>query len=182
MPSKTPEEVLRAISADFKTKGITHASAASRLGLKSAQTISNLLSSKKYLSKTQAIRFRDAFGYNEEFLTNGTGDLIAFESFEIARAWTRGSLTSTSNLTPGQIALILYWIQELLSLIDNEYAQEIMSSIHSFVRANETAKASLADYQGDDYEKALKSRVYLYESMAIDNIHHILDKMRGEIG
>ena len=85
MPSKTPEEVLRAISADFKTKGITHASAASRLGLKSAQTISNLLSSKKYLSKTQAIRFRDAFGYNEEFLTNGTGDLIAFESFEIVK-------------------------------------------------------------------------------------------------
>ncbi len=182
MPSKTPVEVLRAVSADFKTKGITHALAAARLGLKSAQTISNLLSSKKYLSKTQAIRFRLAFGYNEEFLTNGTGDLFAFESFEYAREWAGDSITSTSNLGPGKMALILYWIQELLSVIDNEYAWEIYESIHTFIRADEKAKASLDDYQGDDYEKAFKSRVFLFESIAIENIHHILDKMKGEIG
>jgi len=79
MSKKMPEEVLRAVSIDFKLRGMTHETAAEKMGFRSKQTLSNLLSSKKYLSGYQARRFNEAFGYNMEFLMRSEGQLIHHE-------------------------------------------------------------------------------------------------------
>lgn len=76
MSKKMPEEVLRSVIADFKLRGVTHEIAAEKMGYKSKQTLSNLLSSKKYLSGYQARKFNEAFGYNMDFLMSGEGQLI----------------------------------------------------------------------------------------------------------
>ena len=39
--TSSPHEVFRAISADFKLRGIKHSDAAKKLGFKSQQTLSN---------------------------------------------------------------------------------------------------------------------------------------------
>ena len=64
MSKKTPEEVLRSVSIDFKLRGMTREAAAEKMGYRSKQTLSNLLSSKKYLSGYQARRFNEAFGFD----------------------------------------------------------------------------------------------------------------------
>lgn len=71
----SPEDVMGQISSDFKMRSLTHADAAKMLGYKNKQTVSNILSSKKYMSKKMAKKFSDAFGYDEDYLTSGKGDL-----------------------------------------------------------------------------------------------------------
>ena len=72
--NKTPEEVLKAIAVDFKKRSITHEKAGEMTG-KSRSSISNLFTSKKYLSSQFAKLFSDAFGYNINFLLYGSGSL-----------------------------------------------------------------------------------------------------------
>lgn len=72
---KTPEEVARTIYADFKINSFSREIAATKLGMKSKQTLTNILCSKKYFSKKQAERFHQAFGYSIVFLTSGKGSL-----------------------------------------------------------------------------------------------------------
>lgn len=87
MDPKSSEEVMRTISADLRQRGLTHEAAAQKLGLKSKQTLSNLLSQKKYLSGVQALKFHEAFGYNQKFLMSGEGslmndDALRYESYK----------------------------------------------------------------------------------------------------
>lgn len=86
METKSPEEVLRAVAKDLKFKGLTHEAAAKQLGYTNKQTLSNLLSQKKYLSGIQALKFHEAFNYNQTFLMSGEGELnndqtLRYESY-----------------------------------------------------------------------------------------------------
>lgn len=83
--NKTPEEVLKAISADFRFRKITQAQAAKMLGYSNVQSVANVLSvgnrNVKYLSPIQASRYSKTFGYSEKFLTSGEGTLIGEEDY-----------------------------------------------------------------------------------------------------
>lgn len=86
MQALSPEEVLRAVARDLKQKGLTHEAAAKKLGYSNKQTLSNLLSQKKYLSGLQALKFHEAFNYNQSFLMSGEGELnldktLRYESY-----------------------------------------------------------------------------------------------------
>lgn len=87
MTPKSPEEVMKSISADFKQKGITQAVAAKKLGYSSKQTLANLISQKKYLSGIQALKFHEAFNYSQKYLMTGEGELnedptLRYESYQ----------------------------------------------------------------------------------------------------
>ena len=71
---KTAAQVCRAISSDFKLKGITHAKAAEMLGVE-PRTVSNQISGKRPFGKISASRYAKAFGYDESFLLFGQGRL-----------------------------------------------------------------------------------------------------------
>lgn len=70
------DTIAHAIFQDWKRQGLTYEEAAKRLGYKTRQSLYNLFSKKEYLGPKQAKRFREAFGYNTEFLMFGTGRLI----------------------------------------------------------------------------------------------------------
>ena len=73
---KSREEICRIVAADFKLKGITHAAAGERLGVKK-QVVTNQLSGRRPFGKRTAHAYALAFGYNEEFLLHGFGYLYA---------------------------------------------------------------------------------------------------------
>ena len=66
--------ICKAIAVDFKVKGLTHETAASRLGC-GKQTVSNQISGKKKFSLKTAQKYAETFGYNLEFLLFGKGEL-----------------------------------------------------------------------------------------------------------
>ena len=72
--AKTPAEICRAVNADFKLQGITHAAAAERMGIEK-RAVSNQLSGKRPFAKKGALMYAKAFGYDETFLLFGTGEL-----------------------------------------------------------------------------------------------------------
>lgn len=72
--AKTSAEICRAVNADFKLQGITHAKAAALLGV-DRRCVSNQLSGKRPFAKKGAILYAKVFGYNESFLLFGTGSL-----------------------------------------------------------------------------------------------------------
>ena len=72
--AKTPAEICRAVNADFKLQGITHADAAERMGIEK-RAVSNQLSGKRPFAKKGALMYAKAFGYDETFLLFGTGEL-----------------------------------------------------------------------------------------------------------
>ena len=71
---KTPAEICRAVNADFKLQGLTHAEAAERLGIE-RRAVSNQLSGKRPFAKKGALLYARVFGYDEAFLLFGTGEL-----------------------------------------------------------------------------------------------------------
>lgn len=71
---KTTVEICEAIALDFKARKITHQQAGDSIG-KSKAVISNQISGKKPFSKSMAILFSRAFGYNIRFLLYGEGEL-----------------------------------------------------------------------------------------------------------
>jgi len=71
---KTPAEICRAVNADFKLQGLTHAEAAKKLGVE-CRSVSNQLSGKRPFAKKGALLYARVFGYDETFLLFGTGEL-----------------------------------------------------------------------------------------------------------
>lgn len=72
--AKTPAEICRAVNADFKLQGLTHADAAKKLGVE-RRSVSNQLSGKRPFAKKGALLYAKVFGYDETFLLFGTGEL-----------------------------------------------------------------------------------------------------------
>ena len=68
--------ICKAIAVDFKVKGLTHETAAGKLGC-SKQTVSNQISGKKKFSLKTAQKYAEVFGYNLDFLLFGKGELNA---------------------------------------------------------------------------------------------------------
>lgn len=71
----TPEQVLLTVKEDLKSRRLTQLDIAKKTGYETRQAIGTILSSGKYMTKRQARRFADAFGYFEGFLTTGIGSL-----------------------------------------------------------------------------------------------------------
>lgn len=69
------KEVLEAVSKDIKAKGYNQETAARELKYATRQAVSAVLSSGKYMTRSQARRFNQAFGYYEPFLVAGEGTL-----------------------------------------------------------------------------------------------------------
>lgn len=76
MNSFTAEQVKQSVAADLRQKGISHARAASLLGMKHRQSFTNLLWKKDYFSIGQSEKLERVFGYNRDFLMSGQGELI----------------------------------------------------------------------------------------------------------
>ncbi len=74
----SPQNVLDAIKADFKARGLTITSAATIMGMKNRQTLSNIFSrhQNRFMTEKQARRFVEAFGYEIDYLCHGWGELI----------------------------------------------------------------------------------------------------------
>ena len=70
----TSKEICKAISADWKRRRITHQMAAEKIG-STKQTVSNQLTGKRRFSRGMAKRFSDAFGYSNQWLLFGEGEM-----------------------------------------------------------------------------------------------------------
>ena len=90
----TPEEVCRAVATDLRNRGISHEEVGLSIG-KSRSIVSNVLSSKKRFSKSMAILFRNAYGYNIDYLLYGEGPMrgeqVLHELVQVPSAGTSGS-------------------------------------------------------------------------------------------
>ena len=69
------KKINMAVSRYFKIQGISHKDAAERLGYASKQIVDNQLS-KGVFGKRVAPKWAMEFGFNEEFLLKGHGQLI----------------------------------------------------------------------------------------------------------
>lgn len=131
MNPKSSEEVMRTISADFRRKGLTHKAAAQKLGLKSKQTLSNLLSQKRYLSGVQALKFHEAFDYDKEFLMSGEGsltndDVLPHESYE-------GNTPETLPSQPGanELDLLRLFFRRIIQAWGHPEALKVLTAYQS---------------------------------------------------
>ena len=71
----TIEGICRAVAADFKRQGISQQDAADKLGLEK-RAVSNQISGKRPFARKTAKLYSMAFGYNEDFLVKGKGQLF----------------------------------------------------------------------------------------------------------
>lgn len=175
MSKKTPEEVLKSVSADFKLRGVTHEVAAEKLGYGSKQTLSNLLSSKKYLSGYQAKRFNDAFGYNMEFLMSGKGELQPYRDAD------GSSPTFIDDTIEGDIQLMLSWIHTLLEKQDNDEGLAVLSEVYRYSQANKVIKQKMRGYKGEFYEEEFEDQLINLQCDIVENIDRMLRNIKGSL-
>lgn len=95
MRNASPEEVIQALKDDLERMNMTQTEIASFAGYKNRQSIAKLLSSYQYLTKSQAVRFKAAFGYSVDFLTEGIGTLF---STDMNRTVVPKSVDAWSNI------------------------------------------------------------------------------------
>lgn len=74
-PAKTPHEIGRIVSTYFKENGISQENVAERLGLSSKQVVANQLNGKRF-GRRVAAKYANEFGFNEQFLMTGKGELL----------------------------------------------------------------------------------------------------------
>lgn len=182
MPNKTPTEVLKTISADFKMRGETHESAAKKLGFKTRQSLSNILISKKYLSGHQAKKFKDAFGYNMNFLTNGEGELMtAISAQEFNNLTNDISDFGFNRIMPfegtaeADIQMILSWIYELLVKQNNIEGLKVLLEIYHYSQARDTVRREMINYQGESYEDEFRQRLFPLQEKFIRIVNSLLN-------
>ena len=182
MTPSSPEEVLRKISSDFKNKGITHADAAEKLEFNSKQTLTNLLSSKKYLSKKQALLFHYTFGYDIDYLTTGVGDLFGPTNKDefhgrIAYESKTKSVTVIDDTQKVDFELVINWFYQIFDRQNNKEGLEIWSVIEEFSQAKNIVSYSMKRYKGDNYEKEYNKRLFALESRLIERISDLIDSI-----
>ena len=165
MLEKTPEEVLLAITVDYKMRGISHADAARMLGMKSRQALANILYAKRYLSEKQAMRFHMAFGYNTDFLTSGKGELIQKDK---SSNWTDVQLMR-------DIETVMDCFYEVISKTSTECLR-CWYAIDAFVGANQRTLGRLSENIEDSI-----LRTNLLEKMEVGR-QRILEEVKGMLG
>lgn len=140
MGKMTPQEVYKAIAADFKRYGITYEKAADELGYSNKQTVANILSGKKYMAPEQAKRFHDVFGYDMNTLMSGDGYLV-FNPQVRSLELTKGPdgedtiFTADDKLTPeGKIGLLEMFLQEVCMLSDDKEIQSVWPCYYNMMR------------------------------------------------
>ncbi len=140
MGKMTPQEVYKAVAADFKRYGITYEKAAEELGYTNKQTVANILSGKKYMAPEQAKRFHDVFGYDMSTLMSGDGYLV-FNPQVRSLVLTKGPdgketiFTTDDKLTPeGKIGLLEKYLQNVCLLSDDREVQSIWPCYYNMIR------------------------------------------------
>ena len=153
MENKSPEQVLQAVSKDLKFKGLTHEQAAKELGFGSRQTLSNLLSSKKYMSGRNAKRFKDAFGYDMDYLMSGKGGLypdgnsVKAGVESIPPTMLKDVLLKYSSMSDGlynqpsvnRMELVLHWFLTFFQRQNNIEGMKFWYEVNRFVHAEDVA-------------------------------------------
>lgn len=112
MKAATPAEICKAISADFKMRGLTHEKAADLLGT-TKQTVSNQISGKKKFSVNMARKYHETFGYDVQFLLYGEGKLMDQDLIEIDEMLNREGVDLKERRFNRRL-------QQLLRLIGND--------------------------------------------------------------
>ncbi len=185
MKTYTPEEVFRAISADLRQQGLTHDDAAKQLGYKSRQSLSNLLSSKKYLSGLQAIKFHKAFGYNPDFLMKGEGELkddntLRYESYSESNA--KDVLTSAPGAS--ELGLLRSYFRRIIEAWGNPFALNVLSSYQLFESCGDvpTLMALMADIESNlqKLEHSSNKDVQPEDGSTIERVTSKLMSKQGE--
>lgn len=182
MTKTSPEEVMKSICADFKFRGETHESAAIKMGYNCKQTLSNLLTAKKYLTGYQAKKFKDTFGYNMDYLMFGEGELLpkTIENDRVHLIHMLPELFPDDNINIGQtvraeLNLILSWIHTLLRKQDNKEGLELLTEIYHYAQARDVVKQRMKYYQGDSYDEEFLRQLLALQSQIIDNVDLMLN-------
>lgn len=124
----TPEEVLKEIANDFRTNGLTHESAAEKIGYSNKQTVSNLLTQKKYFSPLQAAKFNKAFGYSIKYLTTGEGNLYE-ENILKYEGYQESSPRDLLTFQPGasELGLLRSYFRRVIEAWGNPTAKKVLN-------------------------------------------------------
>ncbi len=184
MTVQTPEAVLQTVTRFFKSHGITHAEAAERMGIKSKQTLSNLLSSKKYLTRKQAARFNTAFDFSIEYLMTGFGQLIAVPDVTspiLERYYKPETKALINEILADDIRDILNWTQEAFRQLNNQNFMNLGNEMKAYVEIPYHVRIDMRDFQGSekDYEIEFKNRVFKKQCEIIDRIEAIIFNKKG---
>ena len=188
MDGRSPEDVLLAISSALKIDGYTRVTAAEKLGMKPG-TLSNILSSKKYLSPKQAERFSLAFGLNQEFLTKGIEPVYAkpylpknIPEQRLARNPQKHALTVINDNQQGDIELMLYWFHEAAYRRGDKDGLTLWAEVSRFAQAKSLVANSMRGFRGTNTEadEEYQWRLMELEGEIITNVEALLDKMGGD--
>ena len=189
MTPLSPEEVMQTIAVDFKKQRITHAVAAQRLGFGSKQTLSNIISSHRYMSRYHAEKFVEAFGYSFEFLTSGVGDLYPDEQDYVPEEYAIKSLDHEGPYTlldfteEGDIKVILNWVRRIFALTGNPNVQAIYPEIYRFANSRSIAKVSMKGFEGDEssYQLEYTNRFTKLQSLIADNVERMINELQDSV-
>lgn len=132
-PMYSAEEVLKSVSRDLRKRGITHAAAAQMLGYKNRQTLSNLLSSKNYMSGLQAARFNKSFGYSIMYLTSGEGELLDDDTIRYD-SYRESSPKEYLTMEPGasELGLLRQYFRRIIEAWGNPKAKKVLETYKRF--------------------------------------------------
>ena len=189
MPQLKPEEVLRIVSADLKMNKLSHAQAAIRLKMRSKQTLSNLLSSKRYMSEMNAERFHEAFGYSKEFLMHGTGSLFEDtpssegHNLSINRLSQQFSVTKISEIETilhGDFEQVLNWFRDAFSRQGNKDLLALWAEITRYVDSVNIVTKSLKDYHGPDSREEFRVRFSRFRAECVHSIEEMINSISKE--
>lgn len=189
MTPLSPEEVMQTIAVDFKKQRITHAIAAQKLGFGSKQTISNIISSHRYMSRYHAEKFADAFGYDYRFLTTGVGDLYPDEQDYVPEEYAIKSLDHEGPYTlldfteEGDVKVILNWMRRVFALTGNPKIQAIYPEIYRFANSRSIAKVSMKEFEGDEsaYQLEYTNRFTKLQSEIADSVERKIDELQDSV-
>lgn len=161
--TSSPREVFRAISVDFKLRGMTHCDAAKKLGFKSQQTLSNLLASKKYLSNLQAIRFQKAFGYNPSFLMSGQGELKDEDNTLPYKSNHENSWKELLIAEPGagELNLLRSYFRRVIEAWGNPVAKMVLATYQQISACNDVSTLMMLASKIEDELYELKEQAAL---------------------
>lgn len=187
MDRSEPEVVLKSISLDFKLRGLTHEQAANKLGFRSKQTLSNLLSSKKYLSASHAQRFNSAFKYDVNYLMYGLGALYDERTVHTWQYSTEDIVSYRTRHFDDQssyyLDFVMNWFLRLVELQENTVGIALWHEAYKFIHAKESAQLQLRldgviSGFNDDYKEKLARTATEAQHSIIETIEKLLDGIK----
>ena len=166
MKHSTPDEVLQAVSRDIKLRGLSRKEAAERIGLGSSQSYSNLIASHKYLNFVKARKLSDAFGYNEEFLTTGKGELLPSaspieESVQQTSVSPQSAADDRYKKLRADMMQAFIWLNSFVNFRGDEETSIFLQQIWNYFKAEEFVRADMRRNGTDEsqFETLLEERI-----------------------